>query len=441
MTITATPQPADTPPRIQVLVSVPADNIMTSVQVWRNDPTGRQLVRTQPSAGFESRLAVDYEAPYGSAVTYDWTATYYDPADNATTFSEPFTTWPGSWSGDTGDGSIASNALTFDDGSFANRSVTRAIGEAWDLITVASLDGGSRFEAAGGVRIITQNGGTAQVRLCEIGGTVRIYQGAPLGFSWLDTGIDASQEFVIVRTSGGFALSGVGGSYLLASATVGVEIASVAVVTSNVSTFTYTLGAFTVETSGSTTDLAEESDAATLTPTNAWMIAPQAPALSFPISEHGLTAGIRGQSDVINTSNTTIHRILGTSIPLTTTTGNRQADVTGLQISTNTADESTALRALLSPDLPLLINIPPSWVLGFPYGFYQAGDVSARRLDPTLNSPQRIYDLPLSRVRSPDVDVQNAGWSYAQVASTWANYTAVLNAYATYAELITDTRV
>ena len=439
MTISVTSDVAFVPPRNQVEVSVPAGNLMTNVAVFRNDSFGRSLVRTQPTAGFTSRTVFDYEAPYGQAVTYDWTATYYDPADNATTFSEPFTTWPGSWTGDTGDGSIASAALTFDDGSFANRSVTRAIGEAWDSITIASLASGA-VPDIGGVKIITQNGGTAQVTLSEIGGTVRIFRQGAFAYSWLDTGIDASEEFVIVRASGGFALSGVGGSYLVASTTVGVEIASVNVTTVSNTLTTHTLGAFTVETFASPNNLAEQSSAATLTPTNAWIVAPQAPALSFPLSEHGLTAGVRGQSDVVNTSNTTIHRILGTSIPLTTTTGNRQADVTGLQISTNTADESTALRALLSPDLPLLINVPPSWVLGFPYGFYQAGDVSARRLDPTLNSPQRIYDLPLSRVRAPDVDVQNAGWSYAQLASTWANYTAVLNAYATYAELATDTR-
>lgn len=442
MTITATADVAFSPPVVQVNVSVPAGNLMTSVGVWRNDSSGRSLLRSQPSPGFASRTVADYECPYGQNVTYEWESAYYNPADNATTFSEPWSTFPGSWTGETGDATIASNRVTVDGGVNNSSSIVRSgLSADWDSITVEYLDsGGSDRDptlflstSLGTVRISEWNGFLVNGRpVFPIGGT------DPINL----TTVPAHQSFTIVRTPSGFTVRGsVAGEYTNSTALSGTltqisiqsgvgDPAEVAVV-----------GAITAETFATTTDVAEESSAVMLSPDSAWLIAPQAPALSVPLSNTDQqAAGIRQLSSVGNASNTKIHRILGTTTPVTTTTGNRQADTLSATVYTHTSDERVALRALLAPDLPILINVPPAWELELAYGFYQVGDVTETRPYTLGGIPMRDFELPLSRVRSPEVDVENPGWSYSQVASTWATYSELLSRYATYGDLAVDNR-
>jgi len=437
VTISVTADAAFAPPRNQIDVSVPAGNVMTSVNVWRNDSFGRTLVRSQPSAGFESRTVYDYECPYGQNVTYDWAAEYYDPTDVTTTFSEPFSSWPGSWTGDTGSGGVASNRLTL---TASPGRVTRAgLSAAWDVLKVASF---SQVGSASAILSIFGASSNFAIGI-SLGSSVLWYGIPPSIFAptlTTATTIDASQPITVTRTASGYLISGTGGTATV-TATVPATVTSfdftVGLGTSG------TIGAITLETLDSPlTDLAETSSAVNLNPADAWLIAPQAPALSVPLSNSDQQAtGIRELNAVNNGSNTTIHRILATPTPITTTTGNRQSDTLGMTLYTHTSDERQAVRALLAPDTPILINVPTSWDLDLAYGFYQVGDVSESRPYTLGGVPMRDFTLPLTQVRSPEVDVENPGWSYAQVATVWATYTAVLGGYSTYADLAADNRL
>lgn len=90
MTITATPVPGATPPRIDVGLSVTAGSVMQSVSLWRVAEGKRELVRAQPSPGFDSRVVNDYEAPYGVPVSYEWTTEYLDSSQIVQLWSEPW---------------------------------------------------------------------------------------------------------------------------------------------------------------------------------------------------------------------------------------------------------------------------------------------------------------------------------------------------------------
>lgn len=435
MTITVTADAAFSPPRNEIAVSVPTGNVMTSVSVWRNDSFGRSLVRSQPSAGFESRTVYDYECPYGQNVTYDWAAEYYDPLDVTTTFSEPFSSWPGAWTGDTGDGSVASNRLTLA-GAAATRTVTRSLSSvAWDRIDIERLsasDATARLSFTLGSTVFTLGLNSSATDVSW-------------GFSGAApnaTSLSGLDPLTITRESGGIVLSNSGGSVSISGTFGNATLISFSR-TVVVSTPSAVLGALTLVTFDSpTTDIAETSSAVNLNPTDAWLIAPQAPALSVPLSNSDQqAAGIRELNAVNNGSNTTIHRILATPTPITTTTGNRQSDTLGMTLYTHTSDERQAVRALLAPDTPILINVPTSWDLDLAYGFYQVGDVSESRPYTLGGVPMRDFTLPLTRVRSPEVDVENPGWSYAQVATVWATYTEVLGGYSTYADLAADNRL
>lgn len=266
MTISATAQPLNSPPRVLISVSVPAGNTMSALSVWRDDSNGRTLIRVQPLTGFDSRTVFDYEAPYGQAVVYGWAVTY-----GATTVTE-----------------------------FA----------------------------------------------------------APV----------------------------------------------------------------------------------TLAPADAWLIAPQSPSLSFPLAQTDpARAGLRAMSSQSYATNTTVHQILGAALPVTTTSGPRQAQATGLEVTTVTAQEQTDLTALLATDVPILVNVPPAWGVAVPFGYFQIGDVDVDRLSDAGTDAARVFTLPMTQVRTPVVDVE-ADWTYADVATDFANYLSLLGAYASYSALASDVR-
>lgn len=440
MTITATADVGFVPPRVEVDVSVPAGNVMTAVNVWRNDSTGRSLVRSQPSAGFESRTVYDYECPFGQSVTYDWAVDYYDPTGIVDTFTEPWSSFPGSWTGDTGSGSIASNRVTLAGSTSVSRSITRTgLTAAWDLISVDYLDGDDATSSSPRLRF---DFSTGSIRMSvNASGNVQLMRNTTgVALSGVDTGVPASAGFLISKTGSTITISDGVASYTY-TATLGTLATVTINAAAQVPAENAVVGAITAGTLAGALSLAEESDALTLAPADAWLVAPQAPALSVPLSNSDQqAAGIRTLGPISNASNTTVHRILGASEPVTTTTGNRQSDTFAATVYTHTSEERQALKALLAADTPILINVPPAWDIDLDYGFYQVGDVTETRFFTLGGVPMRDFQLPLTRVRSPEVDVENPGWSYSQVATTWATYTDLLNNYATYADLAQDNR-
>jgi hypothetical protein len=193
-------------------------------------------------------------------------------------------------------------------------------------------------------------------------------------------------------------------------------------------------------TYGATT-VTEFASPVTLESDDAWLIAPQSPALSFPLAKADADrAGVFSVGAQQYKTNTTVHEILGTSVPVTTTSGPRQAQMTSLAVRTTTPGEREALAALVAPDVPILVNVPPAWSTGFPFAYFQVGDVTIDRPIPAGVSDLRVFTLPLTQVRTPVVDVA-VEWTYADVAATWGSYATVQARYATYADLIVDVRV
>lgn len=79
MTITVTPQPANKPPRVGIAISLPVGSVMREVTVNRLEGTkAPEPIRQQPSAGFADRSVFDYEMPYETPISYEWTAEYLD---------------------------------------------------------------------------------------------------------------------------------------------------------------------------------------------------------------------------------------------------------------------------------------------------------------------------------------------------------------------------
>lgn len=191
---------------------------------------------------------------------------------------------------------------------------------------------------------------------------------------------------------------------------------------------------------GQRTSVEETSAPVTLTPADGWLVHPASPALSFRLAAAGGAAGIRSIGEIRNASKATIHEILGSSTPVTTTNGTRGADVTSMVIAINTYTEEVALKALLQDEIPLLVNIPPALGASFDYGFYQVGDTSRGRLEQMPNLALRDYVLPLVQVQSPIVTQANTGWSWAALAVAFPTWAAVLAAYETWADVATNTR-
>ena len=210
--------------------------------------------------------------------------------------------------------------------------------------------------------------------------------------------------------------------------------------------FSTSVDDITLSSYGALTTITEESNPVTLTPEDGWLIHPATPGLSFAVhanmidNDQSLRDGLQEIGAIDNESNATIHRILGSDTPVTTTNGNRAADVGSITIQTMTHAEELALKALLRDETPILINFPPAMGTDFEYAFHQVGTTTRQRIAQGPNLPYRSYSLPLTQVQSPIVTQQNTGWSYATLALAYASYAAVFLAYDTYADVATDNR-
>lgn len=430
MTITVTTHPETSPPSNSVEVSVVTGSVMESGSIYRNDHNGRSLLRTQPTPGFDSRTVVDYECPYEENVTYDWESDYTDPSAGATVFDE---TWASlsAWTVASGAWTV-SGGLARNNGAYPpNASLTRNITPDRYRFTIESLYVTGATETA----VVS----TATWTVKNYGGTVYVVVDHSGN---VPTPIDPSQPITVDMFDTTVVITGTGGTVTLPKPSghpavfyinVGAQLAT--------ATDHVRIGRITVQSYGVPSSIAETSDAVQLTPDDAWLIHPGSASLSMSLSDDDMqAASIVDVAPVENQSNATVHKILGSATPVPTTTGPRGDDRTTLTVATITADQSTALRALLASDVPLLIQIPPSWGLDFNSGFYQVGDTASARRD-DLNMARRTWSLPIQKVQSPVVDIENTGWSYASAAAEFSTYVDLTTNFATYADLAANSRI
>jgi len=422
VTISVVADDSFSPPRCEVTVESPVSSVMQSVSVWRNDSSGRVLLRSQPSAGFDSRAVFDYECPFDELVTYDWAASY--TGSLSTLFSSAWADTSG-W---TGSGWNVSGGTVRNTAALTATSLTRLFASGKYRVTIASF---------------TVSAGDGDIKIYGSTGVV-IRQTAADTFRLMVTGVvigtvTSTGALTLDYNTNSITLTGTGGSIT----TAGDHTASIIeILASNtVPANGMVVGAITVSSYDAPDTIAEESDPTELNPAQAWLIHPATPSLSVPLSKSdGHSSGIETIGEVVNSSNTTIHKILGARFPISTTTGPRTADQTTLGIRTTTAAERLAMRALLATDSPILIQVPPTWETDFGNGFYQIGDATETRLANIGNLPLRTHTLPATRVQSPITDVANTGWSYASIASEYSTYITLENGYDSYADLLADTR-
>jgi hypothetical protein len=429
VTITAVADAGSTPPSVDVTVTSGVGTVMSSVALWRNDSSGRSLVRSQPSAGFDSRAVTDYECPYGESVTYDWEATYVSSFTSV--WDE---TWASlaSWTTDYGSWAVSAGTVHNTTGSGAQLSRSLTLGKYRYVV-----DGWTVGGSATGYIYFTDIASDSQTILRLTGGVLSVAV-SPTYWVYTATTIDASLPFTVDVNSGTVSVTGTGGETTVLG---DVQASGVYLQSNDAASSGYVVDNIEVFSYGASADIAETSSPLTLDAVDAWLIHPGTPVLSIPIIENSNDTATRlvEIGEIENATNATIHRILGSATPIPTTTGPRSDDTSTLTIETVTTDEAAAVRALLASDIPILIQIPPDWDLDFNCGFYQVGNVRTSRSDPIINS-YRTFTLPLTKVQSPVVDVENTGWSYAAVAAEFATYSALMVTFATYADLASDTR-
>jgi hypothetical protein len=429
VTIVATPDISSTPPSVEVVMSLAPGSVMSSIDVYRNDSAGRSLLRTQPVAGFDSRTVTDIECPYGESVTYYWETTY--TTSFTTDFAEAWAS-AAAWT-------VFSGAVNVSGGKVRNTPtgtlclIYRAVTRARHRITIDSME----TNAGGYVSVSAVDSVTGDTFRIQISGGLLSASG-PGSFAYLT--IDPAQPIVIDFLSDSISIAGTGGSASLVGGmladTISIDLQSG---TANASR----VGAIEVETYGSETTLAETSDPVTLDPADAWLIHPASPDLSVPMTNTvTLKAGIRAIGEVVNPTNATKHTILGSKTKVTTTTGPRGDDETSMTIWTYTQAESAAMKALLAGDIPILIQVPPSWEFDFACGYYSVGDAgAARELEDLYQGVRsREWRLPLTKTVSPVVDVENTGWSWAALAVELASWTEEKSTFATWSDLAANNR-
>jgi hypothetical protein len=194
---------------------------------------------------------------------------------------------------------------------------------------------------------------------------------------------------------------------------------------------------------GAPTTLTESAPPVTLSPADGWIIHPARPGLSIPLTfdENSDEASIVSIDPIVNAGNVNLHYILGSATPISTITGPRYSDTSAMTIGIVKQETEKAITALLLDQLPLLINLPAAPNVGFDYGYYQVGDVTRARVAQVPDFEYRDFVLPLTAVQSPTVTQENTGWSYAELLLDFASYADADAAYATYADMTTDTRV
>lgn len=190
-------------------------------------------------------------------------------------------------------------------------------------------------------------------------------------------------------------------------------------------------------TAGTETFTAAGSTLAVAVP---WIIHPTTPALSRVLDAGAFASmGVMTIGAVTRAATTTGHEILGSKYRVMTKTGPRAASRTQLEVATVTADEHQALFALVDDQTPLLIRVPAGWAWDWEDGYYDVGEVTAARFFQYGPERRRVFTLPLERVEAP-AGTQQSPRTWADLLAGFPTWSAVAGAYATWTDVLTDTR-
>lgn len=434
MTATVVASPLFVPPRNGITVTVPAGNVMTNPVLSRIVDGVAEQVRTQPAAGFDTQTVFDYEMPYDVPVTYEFVTDHFNPAGT--------TVWDETWANTT------AWTGTVNPGSF-----TVSGGKVSTTVTSARID---RTVTSGSYRVVVSSlaatistGGVNNSYVAFGSNQIRLYV-TPTGFvkvldtvgATTTTAISAAAAITIDFLGTSITITGSGGGSWTSAARPNTAFSNVAIISDiPAGTGSFTVGEIEITSYPTATHLDELSSPVAMSPLQPWLIHPSNPGLSMPLSSTDRTGvAIRSVGEVVNASAVTEHQILGQSLPITTTSGPRFGAKYQLSLMSRTAVQERALIGLVADGTPLLFRAPVIYPIGIEEGFYAVGDVSRTRLADRLGDETRFFTLPLTRVQSPIVNVQNTGWSWAALAAQFATWADVAAAFATWADVFTNNR-
>lgn len=439
-TLTATPEPANSPPRVRLDVTLPVGSAGVSVLLVRTDPDGRgypvRLADPAVLAG-SAWVGYDYEAPYGAPVTYSGTVTYRaasrtnmvaNPSFEVSASSAPVpwvgtrdttlawvgaaslrndTTGPG-WGGYQGNYQATKPSTTYTASAYVCGTGALYL-TMYSSPTGALVADGAPVTLTGAWQRVSVTGATPAG---ADGVRVLSYQTAVgANSAWMD-GVLLDESAVV-------------GTYFDGSTTdtATVQHGWVGAVNASVSTES-PLGSATI-----TDTLAS---VITLPCADVWLVHPGIPNLSMRLDK------VTSLGDRARPVKRGIFEPYGRSTPLVVTDGRRKAVQATLTVRTRTLDELGALVALTSDAAVLLLNVPVSLGWGLANEYVSLGDlVESREVDIGAD-PYRVVSGPYLVVSRP-VGGSQAQRTYADVLAEAATYQDLLTQRATYLEVLAPT--
>lgn len=422
VTITATPEPANVPPRMRLdLNTGNAANSFASIEVRRD---GR-LLRSQPPSGSNLSVAYDYDAPFGTAATYAATGSYY----SNTATAEWTESWASlaAWTGDTASYTVsASHART----TVSNKSIRRT--------TVSDV---SRISVGGSPELV-------YLDMLDVGGSVLASLRYTTNKVYLYSGLASK---VLTFASGAATISIYGGvvtvtmssdgramTLPMSGAVRGVQVRS----QNDISTFSLVakIGAISVTPPQTLVDFAA-TDTDTLTATQAWLVHPVNPNLSLPISStegvNGLYVTADSGESISYEEQRELFSPLGRRRHVAVSYGQRRVGDWSLVLCAPSITDRDNVLALLVDQVPLLLRVPASFEWDLPDDWYSVGTVTDART-PGIARIVRTLTLPLTPVDEP-VLTQGAQWTWGDVLANYATNADVLNAFTTNLDLLVGT--
>lgn len=410
MTFTVTPQPNNDPPRVRIDVDTDDPTAsFTALTIYRDG----KKIREQPYIGGSVAVAFDYEAPFGTPVTYSATGrtSGYSPV-----YSTLWSNLSG-WTTVGGAPAVAGGQFYASVGGYAEVSRPVPILSAGRL----TIQPGSVYNAS--IDLPTADNRLLQVWTDPGSATALVFYGQ-VGRS-VSVG---SGPLVLTFDSAGVTVKSTLGTQFIERA---ATISSVTDLSVSVSVSAGRVAGFTLdEVTGE--EAFSASASTTLDVDAAWLIHPSQPSLSIPI-DFGIGGDrslrfIEASSGDSRSSNaqSTIHRPIGRRRAVVITSGPRQADEWTLVIGAPTVAAKNAVRAIVDDQTPLLLRFPAGKSQDLPDDWYSVGDVDISRITPHAIIPLTLITLPLIPVDEPIVR-QGALWTWSDVVikyPTWADVIA-----------------
>lgn len=415
MTITVTPQPTNSPPRVRIDLSTddPAKSF-TTLTLYR----GGKKLRSQPYVGAGAAVVFDYEAPFGVAADYSGlgsTATYSVLRDE---------TWSSlsGWTTENGAPSVTG-------GRFSEGLVSRDIAfpDSWRL-ECEGLTPSVTITPPWNIGFAAIDLGGLSIENMQFGGEVAFAGGLPRTIGGLGS------PFTVTRDGRFATVATTAGTWVL-EADAGFSMSNRLQV--NVSGSGSYVKKFTI----STGENASFSAAATaiLDVDEAWLIHPSHPALSISIDpgqhkfrDAGVNVDASTKASKTRAARATRHDPYGRERPIVITSGPRAAPEWDLRLRTRTLEARDTVEAIIRDQSVLLLRSPQGWPWDLPDGWYSVGDYAEDRPRETrLDAPDRVLSLPLTEVDEPIVR-QGALWTYGADMLANATYSTSRAQFPTY---------